>query len=459
MFAKILIANRGEIAVRVIRACREMGIETVAVYSEADRDSLHVRLADESVCIGPASSRESYLSVPRVISAAEITGADAVHPGYGFLSENSQFAEACEASGVVFIGPPADSIRVMGDKSEAKRSMKAAGVPILPGSDGILESLDDAVAVAEKIGFPAILKARDGGGGKGMRVVESAADLGRQFQMASAEAEASFASGALYMERFLTHPRHIEIQLAADQHGNVVHLFERDCSAQRRHQKLVEEAPAPGIPPKVRKAMGKVACDGARKIGYHSVGTMEFLYQDGDFYFMEMNTRLQVEHPVTELVTGIDLVKLQIRIAAGEPLGMKQRDIELTGHAMECRINAESPYANFRPSPGTVRDLHFAGGPGIRVDSHVYSGYVISPHYDSMIGKLIAFGKDRKECIARMRRALAETEVEGIDTTIPYHLEIMAHPDFVKGGIDTSFVGRMKAGNGASATGSQTEAS
>jgi acetyl-CoA carboxylase biotin carboxylase subunit len=448
MFSRVLIANRGEIAVRIIRACKELGISTVAVYSEADRDSLHVRLADESVCIGPPSSRESYLSVPRVISAAEITQADAIHPGYGFLSEKHGFAEVCEASGVVFIGPPAEAIRVMGDKSEAKRTMIAAGVPVVPGSDGVLGSLVEAMATAERVGFPVILKARDGGGGKGMRVVTGPDELARQFQIAQAEAEAAFGNGALYMERYLVRPRHIEVQLAADRQGNVVHLMERDCSVQRRHQKLVEEAPAPGLAEDIRRQMGQVACAGALGIEYHSVGTMEFLYEDGEFFFMEMNTRLQVEHPVTEMVTGIDLVKLQIRIAAGEPLGIAQDEIVARGHSIECRINAESPYHNFRPCPGTIEELHIPGGPGIRFDSHVYSGYTISPYYDSMIGKLIAHGATRDEAISRMLRALEEARVVGIDTTLAYHREILSHPDFRAGKLDTKFIERMQAGNG-----------
>ena len=448
MFQKLLIANRGEIAVRVIRACRELGVQSVAVYSEADRDSLHVSLADESVCIGPPSSRESYLSVPQTISAAEITGADAIHPGYGFLSENHQFADACEASGITFVGPSADSIRVMGDKTEAKLSMKKAGVPVLPGNDGVLKSVDEARGVAEKLGYPVIVKARDGGGGKGMRVVESADQLERQYQLAEAESLAAFSSSALYMEKFLSHPRHIEIQLAADNHGNVVHFYERDCSIQRRHQKLLEEAPSAGLDHKIRDKMGKVAVEGARKIGYRSVGTMEFLYEDGKFYFMEMNTRLQVEHPVSELITGCDLVKLQIMIAAGEPIPMKQKDIEVSGHSIECRINAESPYHNFRPSPGKITSFHAPGGPGIRVDTHIYGGYSIPPFYDSMIGKLISYGRDREEAIARMDRALREMKVEGIDTTIDYHLELLSHPEFLAGNVDTHFIERIKSGNG-----------
>lgn len=448
MFKKVLIANRGEIAVRVIRACRELGLSTVAVYSEADRESLHVRLADDSVCIGPASSQESYLAIPRVLSAAEITGADAIHPGYGFLSENHQFADACESSGLVFVGPSPEAIRVMGDKSEAKAAMKKAGVPVLPGSAGVVESAAEALEIAQSVGFPVILKARDGGGGKGMRVVSKPEELERQFDLAQAEASAAFGSGALYLEKYLEHPRHVEIQIAADMLGNVVHLYERDCSIQRRHQKLVEEAPCPVLPDEVRRQMGAVACAGARQIAYSGVGTMEFLYQDEEFYFMEMNTRLQVEHPVTEMITGLDLVKIQLRIASGEPLGLRQEDVRVSGHSIECRINAESPYQDFRPSPGKITRLHLPGGPGVRVDTHIYSGYSIPPYYDSMIAKLITFGSDRAEAIARMRRALAEIEIEGIDTTVPYHQEILTHADFVAGQFDTRFVERSKSGNG-----------
>lgn len=448
MFHKVLIANRGEIAVRVIRACRELNLTTVAIYSEADRESLHVRMADESVCIGPPSSQESYLAIPRVLSAAEITGADAIHPGYGFLSENHQFADACESSGIVFLGPSAESIRIMGDKSEAKAAMIAAGVPVIPGSKGVLESSKQALEVAEEIGYPIILKARDGGGGKGMRVVTSADELVRQYELAQSEAQAAFGSGALYLEKLLEHPRHVEIQVVADAHGNVIHLHERDCSIQRRHQKLLEEAPCAVLDPEIRRAMGEVACRGAREIGYRGVGTMEFLYQDGGFYFMEMNTRLQVEHPVTEMITGVDLVKLQIRAGAGEPLGLQQSDIKVNGHSVECRINAESPYQGFRPCPGQITRFHQPGGPGVRVDTHIYAGYTIPPYYDSMIAKVVTHGRDREEAIARMARALGEMEIEGIDTTIPYHREILAHPEFLAGRIDTRFVERNRAGNG-----------
>ncbi len=441
MFGKVLIANRGEIAVRIIRACQELGVSTVAVYSDADRDSLHVKIADESICIGPAPSRESYLSVTRILSAAQISNADAIHPGYGFLAENAQFAEAVESSGMTFIGPSPDSIRTMGDKAVAKSTMKAAGVPVLPGSDGTVDTVASAIELAERVGYPVILKAKDGGGGKGMRVVNEAEDLERQYQMAQTEAAAAFGNGALYLEKYLRAPRHIEIQLVGDSFGHAVHLFERDCSIQRRHQKLLEESPSPGLDPRTRETMGRVACEGALAIGYRGLGTMEFLLDaDGSYYFMEMNTRLQVEHPVTEMVTGIDVVKLQIRIAAGEPIPFTQDDVVLRGHAIECRINAESPQFSFRPCPGTVTGFHIAGGFGIRLDSHVYTGYTIPPYYDSMIAKLIAHGRDRDEAIARMARALRESVIEGVDTTIPYHRAILSDPDFRAGKVDTRFV-------------------
>jgi len=442
---KVLIANRGEIAVRIIRACRELGLKTVAVYSEADRSSLHARLADESICIGPPKSAESYLAIPRLLSAADITKADAIHPGYGFLSEKAQFAEAVESHGLTFIGPSPESIRLMGDKSVAKSTMKAAGVPTLPGSEGVLESIPHALEIAEQVRYPVILKARDGGGGKGMRVVRNPAELERALPMAQAEAMAAFSSDAMYLEKFLERPRHVEIQLLADTYGNVVHLCERDCSVQRRHQKLIEEAPGPGLDPKIRQAMGDAACRGAKQIGYRGLGTMEFLYdQDGSFYFMEMNTRLQVEHPVTEMILGLDLVKLQIGVAAGDHLTLKQEEITPRGHAIECRINAEAPAQNFRPSPGTIASLHFAGGPGVRVDSHIYSGYAIPPFYDSMIAKLITHGSDRAEAIDRMIRALQESWIEGIDTTMQFQVEVLRHPDFRRGGVDTHFLEQMK---------------
>jgi len=445
MFRKILIANRGEIALRIIRACRELGVTTVAVYSEADAESLHVRLADESVCIGPPKSRDSYLNIPRVVSSAQITNADGIHPGYGFLAENAQFAEACEASGITFIGPPVQAIRSMGDKAVARAMMRDAGVPILPGSQGVLESPEEAAAVAETIGYPIILKAKDGGGGKGMRVVLSPDEIERLYTTAQTEAQAAFGSGAMYLEKYLERPRHIEIQVVGDRSGNVVHLGERDCSIQRRHQKLVEEAPSPAMTPKLRQDMGTTAVQGAQRIGYYSLGTIEFLFDEasGGFYFMEMNTRLQVEHPVTEMITGLDLVKLQIRIAAGESLPFDQSGVEFRGHAIECRINAENPEQGFRPSPGLVTQFHLSGGPGTRIDSHLIAGATVSPHYDSMVAKLITHGADREEALARMRRALFEARIEGIDTTVGFHLALMSHPDFRAGRYDTGFLERL----------------
>jgi acetyl-CoA carboxylase biotin carboxylase subunit len=453
MFRKVLIANRGEVALRVLRACRELRIPTVAVYSEADADSLAVKLADESVCIGPPKSRESYLNIPRILSAAEITKAEAIHPGYGFLAENAQFAEACEASGIVFIGPPTGAIRDMGDKAIAKHRMREAGVPVVPGSEGVLEGIEQATEMAEKFGYPVILKAKDGGGGKGMRVVRSSEELERLYLMAEAEAQASFSSGALYLEKFLERPRHIEIQIVGDRQGSVIHLGERDCSIQRRHQKLIEEAPSPALSSDLRARMGATAVQGAARIGYHSLGTMEFLFEEssGSFYFMEMNTRLQVEHPVTELVTGIDLVKLQIRVAAGEPLPMTQSDVTIRGHAIEMRINAENPALGFRPSPGEITVFHLGGGPGVRIDSHLTTGAVVSSHYDSMVAKLIVHGADRAEAMARADRALAEARVEGVDTTIPFHREVIAHPDFLAGRYDTGFLERWQAEREAAA--------
>lgn len=447
MLRKVLIANRGEIALRIIRACRELGIATVAVYSEADADSLPVRLADESVCIGPPHSRDSYLNIPRIMSAAQITNADGIHPGYGFLAENSKFAEVCESSGIVFIGPSPNAIRDMGDKAVARAKMRKAGVPILPGSKGILGSVKEAEKLAKDIGYPVILKAKDGGGGKGMRVVREPEDLERLYETAQAEAEAAFNSGALYIEKFLTQPRHIEIQVVADTHGNAIHLGERDCSIQRRHQKLIEEAPSPALTPDIRKKMGQTAVQGVKRIGYHSLGTIEFLFDEesGKFFFMEMNTRLQVEHPVTELVTGTDLVKLQIMIAAGEKLQLKQDDIKFSGHSIECRINAENPQKGFRPSPGEVEFFYLSGGPGVRIDSHIVTGSTISPYYDSMVAKLIVHGRDREEALLRMQRALHESMVEGVDTTIPFHLEVFAHLDFRAGNYDTGFLDRYQA--------------
>ncbi len=438
MYRKILVANRGEIAVRIIRAARELDVATVAVYSEADRDSLHVKLADEAICIGPASSRQSYLSITRIISACNISGAEAVHPGYGFLAENFRFAEACESSGIVFIGPPSHVIRRMGDKSAAKQAMKEAGVPVTPGSDGVVASPHEARELAEAIGYPVLLKAKEGGGGKGMRVVREGSELEAAFRMATAESEAAFGCGDLYLEKLILRPRHIEVQLAADRTGRVLHFFERDCSVQRRHQKLVEESPSPALDQAVRHKLGVDAVRGAEGIGYRSLGTMEFLLDvDGRFYFMEMNTRLQVEHPVTEAVTGIDLVKLQLELAAGERLPMRQEEVTLSGSAIECRINAEDPDHGFRPCPGDVHFFYQPGGPGVRMDTHVYAGYRISPHYDSLIGKLLVHGRDRPEAIARMRRALEELIIDGVATTSPFHAEVMVDPEFVSGRYDT----------------------
>jgi acetyl-CoA carboxylase biotin carboxylase subunit len=441
LFKKVLIANRGEIALRVIRACRELDIATVAVFSEADRESLHVRLADESVCIGPPAPAQSYNYIARLISAAEVTGADAIHPGYGFLSENAHFVEVCESCNFTFIGPNPEMIRRMGDKAEAKRTMKAAGLPMVPGSDGILADVDEAIGIAREIGFPVIVKAAAGGGGRGMRIAWDEKILRQGFGIAQAEAGAAFNSSAVYLEKYIVKPRHIEIQLFGDGKGNVVHLGERECSVQRNHQKLIEEAPSAVLTPEQRLKMGELAANGAATIGYRNAGTMEFLYdQDGSFYFMEMNTRIQVEHPVTEEVTGIDLVKEQILVAAGEPMTFRQEDVKLSGHAIECRINAEDFEHNFRPSPGKVTYWYRPGGPGLRVDSHVYAGYTIPPYYDSMIGKLIAHGKDRAEAIRRMEIALEEMIVEGIKTTIPFHRLALASEKFRNGDLSTRFV-------------------
>jgi acetyl-CoA carboxylase biotin carboxylase subunit len=441
MFKKILVANRGEIALRIIRAARELGIETVAVYSEADRDSLHVRLADEAVCIGPPPSSSSYLHIPRIISAAEITAADAIHPGYGFLSENAHFAEICESCAIRFIGPTSEMIRLMGDKAVARKTMVAAGVPVTPGSDGVVNSVEEAVEVAKALGYPVIIKAAAGGGGKGMRIATDEASLQNGIRTAQAEAEANFGYGAIYLERYVMKPRHIEIQLVGDRHGNLVHLGERECSIQRRHQKLIEESPSPAVTPALRKRMGDAAVKGARSIHYEGLGTIEFLLApDGEFYFMEMNTRVQVEHPVTEEVTRLDLIKTQIAVAAGDPLPWKQDQIRLAGHALECRINAERPEQNFQPSPGLVKYFHAPGGPGVRVDSHLYSGYVVPPHYDSMVAKIICWGSDREESMARMRRALEETVVDGIDTTLMFHVRILEDEAFRKGEIHTGYL-------------------
>ncbi|MGE5179312.1 MAG: acetyl-CoA carboxylase biotin carboxylase subunit [Bacteroidota bacterium] len=441
MFRKILIANRGEIALRIIRAARELGIETVAVYSEADRDSLHVRLADEAVCIGPPPSSASYLYIPRIISAAEVTGAEAIHPGYGFLSENAHFAEICESCKIRFIGPTAEMIRKMGDKAEARRTMRAAGVPITPGSEGVIDSPEEAERVAKELGFPVIIKAAAGGGGKGMRIATDESSLQNGIRTAQAEAEAFFGSGSIYLERYVQRPRHIEVQVLGDRHGSIVHLGERECSIQRRHQKLIEESPSTALTPELRARMGAAAVKGASSIGYEGAGTIEFLLgPSGEFYFMEMNTRIQVEHPVTEEVTRLDLIKAQIAVAAGEPLPWKQDEIRLEGHALECRINAEKPDQNFQPSPGLVKYFHAPGGPGVRVDSHLYSGYTVPPHYDSMVAKIICWGRDRTESVARMRRALEETVVEGIETTLPFHLRVLDDAAFQKGAIHTGYL-------------------
>ncbi|HRA80816.1 MAG TPA: acetyl-CoA carboxylase biotin carboxylase subunit [Thauera sp.] len=440
MFEKILIANRGEIALRILRACRELGIKTVAVHSEADTEAKYVRLADESVCIGPASSSLSYLNIPAIISAAEVTDAEAIHPGYGFLSENADFAERVEQSGFVFIGPRPDTIRLMGDKVSAKDAMKTAGVPCVPGSEGALpEDPKDIIKIARAVGYPVIIKAAGGGGGRGMRVVHTEAALLNAVTTTRAEAQAAFGNPVVYMEKFLQNPRHIEIQVLADQHGNAVYLGERDCSMQRRHQKVIEEAPAPGIDRKHIARIGERCAEACRTIGYRGAGTFEFLYENGEFYFIEMNTRLQVEHPVTEFITGVDLVQAQIRVALGEKLWFRQRDIEFRGHAIECRINAEDPF-KFTPSPGRITNWHTPGGPGVRVDSHVYNGYTVPPHYDSMIGKLIAYGDTRDQAIRRMRIALSEMMVEGIKTNVPLHQTLMLDPRFIEGGTSIHYL-------------------
>jgi acetyl-CoA carboxylase biotin carboxylase subunit len=443
MFKKILIANRGEIALRVIWACRELGIKTVAVYSEADENSLHVRFADEDVCIGPPPSLHSYLHVPAIISAAEITGADAIHPGYGFLSESAYLAEVCEACHIRFIGPDANVIRLMGDKARARRAMKKAGVSVLPGSDGPVDSEEHAGKVAKDIGYPVMIKAVAGGGGRGMRIVRGPADLTRALKTAQREAQAAFGVGDVYLEKYVERPRHIEIQVLGDHHGAVVHLGERECSIQRRHQKLVEEAPSAALTDKMRRRLGSTVVDAARAVQYTNAGTFEFLLDaDGHFYFMEANTRLQVEHPVTEMITGVDIVKEQIRIAAGERLSFKQSDVTFTGHAIECRINAESP-DTFVPSPGLIQVFSVPGGPGVRVDTFAHSECLVTPYYDSLIAKIIAYGRDRQEAIARMRRTLEMTVVEGVKTSIPLHLKILAEPDFVAGRLSTAFMERF----------------
>ena len=442
---KVLIANRGEIAVRIIRACRELGLHTVAVYSEADRSALHAKIADESVCIGPAKSSDSYLNVRAIIAACEITGADAIHPGFGFLSENASFARTCEKCGITFIGPDSHSIEMLGDKAAAKSAMKAAGVPVIPGSDGAVKSLDDAKRIAEEMGYPVMVKASAGGGGRGIRIAETADKLESMINAAKQEALSAFGNDEIYIEKFVKDPKHIEIQILADNFGNVVSLGERDCSMQRRNQKVLEEAPSTVIDEKTRTAMGKAACTAAKVCGYKNAGTIEFLVdRDKNFYFMEMNTRIQVEHPITEEVTGIDIVKEQLKIAAGEPLDFKQEDIKLTGHAIECRINAENPEMNFMPSPGVIDGLFVPGGPGIRIDSAVYQGYEITPYYDSMIAKLIVHGKDRDEAIAKMKWALSEFIVDGVYTNVDFHLKLIRTEEFEKGTYDNGFLNRTK---------------
>ena len=440
MFDKILIANRGEIALRVLRACREMGIKTVAVYSQADAEAKYVKLSDEAVCIGPPPSNLSYLNIPAIISAAEVTDAQAIHPGYGFLSENADFAERVEKSGFTFIGPKAETIRLMGDKVSAKAAMKKAGVPCVPGSDGALsENTNDIKKIAKKIGYPVIVKAAGGGGGRGMRVVHTEAALLNSVAMTKAEAEAAFGNATVYMEKFLEKPRHVEFQVMSDQHENAVHLWDRDCSLQRRHQKIIEEAPAPGVPTRLRDKMGQRCADACKKIGYRGAGTFEFLYENGEFFFIEMNTRLQVEHTVTEMITGLDLVQEQIRVAYGEKLNRKQRHIQLNGHAIECRINAEDPY-NFMPSPGTISRFHLPGGPGVRIDTHAFGGYKVPSHYDSMIGKLICYGATREQAIARMQIALSEILIEGIKTNVPLHRDLMEDLAFKEGGVTIHYL-------------------
>jgi len=439
LFRKILIANRGEIALRIIRTCKELGINTVAVYSEADKDSLHVTFADEAVCIGPPFGKDSYLKIPAIISAAQVTGADAIHPGYGFLAENANFSEICQESNLKFIGPSPDMIRAMGDKAFAKDTMKKNEVPVIPGSDGIIENLDEAKSLAKEIGYPVIIKASAGGGGKGMRIVWEESEFQKAFQTAQAEAEAAFANGAVYIEKYIENPRHIEIQIMGDQHGNVYHYGERDCSIQRRHQKLIEESPSPAVDEDLRSRMGEAAIKGAKSVNYEGAGTIEFLLdKHKNFYFMEMNTRIQVEHPVTELVYDVDLVRQQVLVAAGEKIEAKPKKPH--GHAIEFRINAEDPENNFRPSPGKINSLHFPGGFGVRNDSHIYQSYSIPPYYDSLVAKLIVWGKNRENAIMRGKRALNEFIVEGIKTTIPFHLKVLEDSRFRSGNFDTSFL-------------------
>jgi len=444
MFSKILIANRGEIALRIIRACREMNIRTVAVYSEADKDSLHVRFADEAVCIGPAASLDSYLNIPAIISAAEVTDVEAIHPGYGFLSENAHFAEICESCKIKFIGPSPKTIRMMGDKVTAKDTMRKSGIPMTPGGKGVVKNKEEAMEIAKKIKYPIIIKASAGGGGKGMRVCHNDVTLASSFNIAQNEAEANFGNPDVYIEKYIEDPRHVEFQIVADNFGNIVHLGERDCSIQRRHQKLLEEAPSPRLDPKLRKKMGEAAIKAAKAADYQSVGTIEFLVDSsGEFFFMEMNTRIQVEHPVTEMITGIDIVKEQINIAFGKKLPFKQEDIVFSGAAIECRINAEDPANNFIPCPGTIEQLNLPGGPGVRIDTHIYPGYKISPYYDSMVAKLITYGKDRNEAIRKMIRALEEFYISPIKTTAALHLDILKHPVFLQGGATTHFLEKI----------------
>jgi len=448
MIEKVLIANRGEIALRILRACREMGVQTVAVHSTADVDAMHVRLADESVCIGPPQAQQSYLSIPAILSAAAISGADAIHPGYGFLSENADFAAMVEEHGFTFIGPTSDHIKLMGDKIAAKQAVMDAGIPVVPGSDGAVRDATEAMEIAKGIGFPVIVKATAGGGGRGMKVAMTEGDLKEAFETARAEAASVFGNGDVYIEKFLNTPRHIEVQILADHHGNVVHLGERDCSLQRRHQKVLEEAPSPALNTSQRTEIGEIVAKAIEKIGYRSVGTIEFLYEDGGFYFIEMNTRLQVEHPVTEMICGIDLVREMIRVAGGAPLGFEQKDVKFSGHSIECRINAENP-ETFMPSPGKITDYHAPGGLGVRVDSGLYAGYTVPPHYDSMISKLIVHGTNRNECLMRLRRALGEYVIDGIETSIPLHQRLMAQSDFVNGDYNIHWLEALVLGEGS----------
>lgn len=443
MFSRILIANRGEIALRIIRACKELGINTVAVYSEADANSLHVRFADEAVCIGKAMPSSSYLNIPSIISAAEITDVEAIHPGYGFLAENAHFAEICESCNIKFIGPSPENIRLMGDKIAAKETMKKAGIPVIPGSDGSIKTKEEALKESKRIGYPVIIKASAGGGGKGMRICHNDVRLISALLTAGSEAEAAFGKADVYMEKYIEAPRHIEFQILADEKGNCIHLGERDCTIQRRHQKLIEESPSIALSDKMRKKMGEAAVEGAKAVDYRGAGTIEFLVDGGDFYFMEMNTRIQVEHPVTEMVTGIDLIKEQLKVASGEKLSFTQEDVKIEGAAIECRINAEDPDHDFRPSPGKITALNIPGGPGVRVDTHVYAGYEIPPFYDSMIAKLITYGKDRKEAINIMKRALDEFLIDPVKTTVDFHKKVMIDSDFKKGDISTHFVEKV----------------